>query len=62
MVWSPFFKELEILQAEKNEKLDRWGVVPLLAYQNKRTLRVVTWWKSVNWEDAAKRFKDIVEA
>ena len=30
LVWSPYFAELEILQAENHQNLTQWGVIPLL--------------------------------
>ena len=71
LVWSPSFKELEILQAVKNQDLTQWGVIPLLIvdvrehayyrkYQNKRASWVKAWWNLVNWENVLKRFEDIV--
>lgn len=69
LVWSPYFGELEILQAENNQNLTQWGVIPLLTvdvwehayylkYQNKRDDWVEAWWNLVNWEDVLKRFED----
>jgi len=69
LVWSPFFGELEILQAENHQNLTQWGVIPLLTvdvwehayylkYQNKRADWVEAWWNLVNWEDVLKRYED----
>ena len=69
LVWSPYFGELEILQAENHQNLTQWGVIPLLTvdvwehayylkYQNKREDWVEAWWNLVNWEDVLKRFED----
>lgn len=72
LVWSPCFKELEILHTEKNQDLSQWGVIPLLTvedcdhadnpqYQEKLATWFEKWWNSVNWEDVLKRFEENME-
>lgn len=69
LVWSPFFKELEILQAGKHQDLTHWGVIPLmvgdvwehasnLEYKNEREVWAEAWFNLVNWKDVLKRFED----
>ncbi|HEY8910607.1 MAG TPA: superoxide dismutase [Desulfosporosinus sp.] len=68
LVWSPFFEELEILQAEKHQDLTQWGVIPLLIvdvwehaydfkYQNERACWLESCWNLVDWKDVLKRFE-----
>lgn len=72
LVWSPYFKELEIIQAEKHQDLTQWGVIPLLVvdvwnpvnnlnYQDKRASWLEAWWNFVNWQDVLNRFEENVE-
>lgn len=72
LVWSPYFKELEILQVVKYQDLTQWGVIPLLSvdiwkhaynlkYRGKRASWVEAWWNLVNWEDVLKRFEENVD-
>ncbi|UWG96603.1 Fe-Mn family superoxide dismutase [Dehalobacter sp. DCM] len=72
LVWSPYFRDLEIVQATKIEELDEWGVIPILAIdiwrhehsiqlKNKRTLGVVEWWEQVDWKNLENAFKAIVK-
>ncbi|HEY8908789.1 MAG TPA: superoxide dismutase [Desulfosporosinus sp.] len=69
LVWSPYFQELEILQAVENQNPNQWGVIPLLIvnvleqgynqkYQNNRGSWVEAWWNLVNWEDVLRRFEE----
>lgn len=66
--WVDEFQKLVILQVENHQKLTLWGITPLLVldvwehayylkYQNRRTEWITNWWKIINWEDVAKRFK-----
>lgn len=59
LVWSPCFKELEILQIENGQDPFQWGVIPLFTV-NKRIRWLEPWWDLVDWEEARRRFKDIV--
>ena len=64
--YNPFFRRLEILQAEKHENMTQWGIMPVLVcdvwehayyiqYQNKRDDYVNSWWRLVNWEEVEIR-------
>lgn len=72
LVWSPCFKELEIIQAEKHQDLTQWGVIPLLVfdawnpvndlnYQDKRASWIDAWWSFVNWLDVRNLFEENIE-
>ena len=70
--YNPFFRRLEILQAEKHENLTQWGIMPILVcdvwehayyleYQNKRDEYVNSWWRVVNWEEVENRLITAVQ-
>ena len=69
LAYRPDDDALVILQAEKHQNLTQWGVIPLLVldvwehayylkYQNRRPDYISAFWNVVNWDQAAKNFKD----
>ncbi|MCL1917112.1 MAG: superoxide dismutase [Peptococcaceae bacterium] len=64
--YNPYFRSLEILQAEKHQNLTQWGVIPLLvcdvwehayylSYQNERAKYVKNWFGLMNWPEVEHR-------
>ena len=64
--YNPYFKRLEILQAEKYENMTQWGIIPVLVcdvwehayylkYQNKRDEYINSWWTLINWSEVENR-------
>ena len=64
--YNPYFRRLEILQAEKHENMTQWGIIPILVcdvwehayylkYQNRRDDYINSWWKLINWEEVDNR-------
>ena len=65
--YNPYFKRLEILQAEKHENMTQWGIIPVLVcdvwehayylkYQNNRDEYINLWWTLINWAEVENRF------
>lgn len=59
LVWSPSFQELEILQVESGQDPAQWGVIPLFTV-DKRMRWLEAWWGFVDWEEARRRYIDLV--
>ena len=64
--YNPYFRRLEILQAEKHENMTQWGIIPVLVcdvwehayylkYQNNRDEYINAWWRLINWAEAERR-------
>jgi len=64
--YNPYFRSLEILQAEKHQNLTQWGIIPLLvcdvwehayylSYQNEREKYVRNWLDLINWPEVERR-------
>ena len=71
--YNPYFKRLEILQAEKHEDMTQWGIIPILVcdvwehayylkYQNNREQFIRAWWQIINWGEAERRLIYAVQA
>jgi len=71
--YNPYFRHLEVLQAQRHENLTQWGVIPILVcdvwehayylkYQNKRDDYIKSWWDLVNWQEVEKRLIYAVQA
>nr|WP_235788537.1 superoxide dismutase [Salipaludibacillus sp. CUR1] len=68
LVWAPRARRLEILQAEFHHLLSQQDMIPLLGldvwehayylqYKNKREEYVDNFWKVIDWDNVAARFK-----
>ena len=64
--YNPYFRHLEILQADKHENMTQWGIIPVLVcdvwehafylkYQNNRDEYINSWWKLINWGEVENR-------
>ena len=64
--YNPYFKRLEILQAQKHENMTQWGIIPILVcdawehayylqYQNNRENFINAWWQLINWQEVESR-------
>ena len=64
--YNPYFRHLEILQAEKHENMTQWGIIPVLVcdvwehayylqYQSNRDDYIKSWWTLINWEEVENR-------
>lgn len=64
--YNPYFKRLEILQAEKHENMTQWSIIPILVcdvwehayylkYQNNRDEYINAWWQLINWAEVERR-------
>jgi Fe-Mn family superoxide dismutase len=71
--YNPYFKRLEILQAEKHENMTQWGIIPVLVcdvwehayylkYQNNRDEYINSWWRLINWAEVERRLIYAVQA
>ena len=64
--YNPYFKRLELLQAQKHENITQWGIIPILVcdvwehayylkYQNDRENFINVWWQLINWKEVENR-------
>jgi len=71
--YNPYFKRLEILQAQKHEDMTQWGIIPILVcdvwehayylqYQNERGSFINEWWRLINWAEVERRLVFAVQA
>ena len=71
--YNPYFKRLEILQAQKHENMTQWGIIPILVcdvwehayylkYQNDRGNFINEWWRLINWHEVERRLIYAVQA
>ena len=71
--YNPYFRRLEILQADKHENMTQWGIIPVLVcdvwehayylkYQNNRDEYIKSWWTLINWKEVENRLIYAVQA